>query len=314
MVTHAPECCLCKALSRFYLTRHSYELFYTCMSTCRYSRASSDATADIPAVGLAEQGGPDNNMGTTFDMLAGRYDLLVDWPRRLAGDSHFLEKLFKLHGVQRVADVACGTGHHAAMFHAWGLDVEGSDISGAMVNQCRRLHGAGERLRWVQRSYVEPTASTASFDAVVCLGNSLLLAGSLPAAQRAMSEMIHAARPGGIGVIQVLNLAAIECGPVRWQKVMRIEVDGRSRLFIKCLHRSETQAFVDFLEVDASSEPVQWHSRSELLLHISREWLTMTIQQAGGEVESVHGSLGESAFDPARSSDLVVVWRRPRGD
>ncbi|MEK6643518.1 MAG: class I SAM-dependent methyltransferase [Planctomycetota bacterium] len=250
-------------------------------------------------------------MGTTFDMLADRYDLLVDWPKRLVGDSCFLEKLFKQNNVQRVADVACGTGHHAAMFHGWGLDVEGSDISGAMLNQCRRLHGEGKRLRWVQRSYVEPTASTATFDAVVCLGNSLLLAGSLAAAQVAISEMVHAVRMGGIGVIQVLNLAAIECGPVRWQKVVRIEVDGRPRLFIKCLHRSETQAFVDFLEVDDSVEPVQWHSRSEPLLHLSFEWLTKTIQQAGGAVETVHGSLGESAFDPARSNDMVVVWRRP---
>jgi SAM-dependent methyltransferase len=283
------------------------------MSTCHYLRTSAESETDIPVDGSAETEDAGMDMQSTFDMLADRYDLLIDWPKRMAGDAHFLETLFKRKRVQRVADVACGTGHHAALFHAWGLDVEGSDISDAMLVQCRRLHGEGNRLRWIQRSYVDPCSSPGSFDAVVCLGNSLLLAGSLSAAQGAIGEMIRAVRPGGIGVVQVLNLAAIECGPVRWQKVMRIEVEGRPRLFIKCLHRSETQAFVDFLEVDVSSEPVQWQSRSEPLLLLSLEWLTKTIQQAGSEVESVHGSLGESVFDPAGSNDMVVVWRRIRG-
>lgn len=45
--------------------------------------------------------------------------------------------LFEQRGVRRALDAACGTGQHAAMFHSWGLHVEGADAGPTMIERCR---------------------------------------------------------------------------------------------------------------------------------------------------------------------------------
>jgi SAM-dependent methyltransferase len=89
-----------------------------------------------------------------FTHLTDVYEALIDWPKRLAHEEAFYRRLFERVGARSVADVACGTGHHAAMFHSWGLRVEGSDISLQMIEhapgQLRRAAGpllGGTRVR-----------------------------------------------------------------------------------------------------------------------------------------------------------------------
>ena len=54
-----------------------------------------------------------------FADLTDVYEAMVDWPKRLANEEPFYRRLFARIGARRVLDAACGTGHHASMFHAW---------------------------------------------------------------------------------------------------------------------------------------------------------------------------------------------------
>lgn len=248
----------------------------------------------------------------SFDDLADRYDLLVDWPRRLAREAPFFRALFAAHEVQTVADVACGTGHHAAMFHSWGLAVEGSDVSAAMIAHCRRLHGESEGLRWAQRSFGARPVSSERFDAVVCLGNSLALAGDAAGAASAVSAMSSLCRPGGIMVVSLLNQCAIKDNAVLWQHVKRCHVDGRDVLLVKALQRLGERTAVDILEIDVEQEPVTWHSRRWEMLKLERNDLEGMIHCVDGVVEGVFGSYARDDFIPASSGDLILVWRKAR--
>jgi SAM-dependent methyltransferase len=253
---------------------------------------------------------PDLMSPQTFDRLADCYDCLVDWPRRLAREGRFFRRWFEAQGVRRVADLACGTGHHAALFHSWGLDVEGSDISPAMLEQCRRLHGEGAGLRWVERSLNEPVDEEASFDAVVCLGNSLGLAGDLPAIQHALRLMVGAVRPGGVGVVQVLNLWAVAEGPTKWQRARWREVDGRPVVIIKGIHRVGHRGYVDILEARADGGEAEFTPQSATFLGITARQIREAVGEAGGAVVAACGSHDGSEYDESSSEDLIVVWRR----
>lgn len=255
---------------------------------------------------------PDATAQQSFDDLANRYDLLVDWPRRLAREAPFFTELFGRHEVKTVADVACGTGHHAAMFHSWGLSVEGSDISPAMIEHCRRLHGEAEGLRWAQRSFCAPPVSHERFDAVVCLGNSLALAGGVAGAASAVSAMISLCRPRGIIVVSLLNQDAIEDNAVLWQNVKRCRIEGRELLIVKALQRLGERTAVDVLEIDLEREPVAWRSRRWMMSKLDRSDLERIFQSVGGEVDGVFGSCASDDFIPATSSDLIVVGRNAR--
>ncbi|GMU35498.1 MAG: class I SAM-dependent methyltransferase [Planctomycetia bacterium] len=248
----------------------------------------------------------------SFDDLADRYDLLVNWPRRLAREAPFFKELFARHKVQTVADVACGTGHHAAMFHSWGLSVEGSDISPAMIEHCRRLHGEPEGLRWAQRAFSELTVSPERFDAVICLGNSLALAGGVADAASAVSAMISLCRPGGIVVVSLLNQSAIEDNSILWQNVKRCRFEGRELLIVKALQRLGERAAVDVLEIDLEHEPVTWRSRRWTMSRLERSDLERVFQSVDGVVEGVFGSYARDDFIPATSGDLIIVWHNAR--
>ena len=87
----------------------------------------------------------------TFNQLADVYEAMIDWPKRLAAEEPFYRHWFQQAEVKRVADVACGTGHHAAMFHGWHLDVEASDLSPAMIERARAGFGEPPGLHWAVR-------------------------------------------------------------------------------------------------------------------------------------------------------------------
>ncbi|MHC4799492.1 MAG: class I SAM-dependent methyltransferase, partial [Planctomycetota bacterium] len=129
------------------------------------------------------------------------YEGLVDWSKRLAREGPFYRRLFEENGVGRVLDVACGSGHHADMFHSWGLVVEGSDISEAMIAYCRDRFGESAGLSWSVRSFDETHPRPGSFDAAVCVGNSLELAGDYETVQKAIAALLGAVRSCGLCVI-----------------------------------------------------------------------------------------------------------------
>ncbi|MCH7872887.1 MAG: class I SAM-dependent methyltransferase, partial [Planctomycetes bacterium] len=165
------------------------------------------------------------------------YDALINWQRRLERETPFYRRLFEQVGVERVLDVACGTGRHARMFHSWGLTVEGADVSPEMLAHCRDQTEKSDTLRWVERSFDQPAPAGAPFDAAICVGNSLAIAPDLKAVGEVLRAMTASVRPGGALVIQVLNLWRIAEGSITWQKCGRIQDDDGDRIFLKGIHR-----------------------------------------------------------------------------
>jgi len=222
------------------------------------------------------------------------YDALIDWPKRLAREAPFFKKHFAAAGVRRVLDAACGTGRHAAMFHEWGLEVEAADLSATAVEYARHTHGQHAGLCWVQRSFTEPTGAPGTFDAVVCLGNSLALAGGAEQRARACAAMLEVLRPGGICIIQVLNLWSLPEGPTQWQKCRRVVLDGEDHILLKALHRTGSCGFVDL--VDLRVEPSGGLERR-----------IETAESCGAERVDLYGDYEGNPYLRPSSTDLIVV-------
>ena len=175
--------------------------------------------------------------GQAFDDLADAYDAMIDWPRRLGAEEPFYRQLFEQVAAGSVLDAACGTGRHAAMFHSWGLRVEGADLSGGMIARCRGHFGESDRLGWVVRGYDQPAGEPGRFDVAICTGNSLALAPDMATVERAVGRMLEAVRPGGAIVLQVLNLWRMADGPCTWQKCKQASLPRGDSLIVKGVHR-----------------------------------------------------------------------------
>jgi SAM-dependent methyltransferase len=246
----------------------------------------------------------------TVPQKAERYEALVDWPRRLAFEEPFYRRLFEQVGVRSVLDAACGTGRHAAMFHSWGLRVEGADVSPAMIAHCREHYGESETLRWVERSFDQAAEPRAAFDAAICVGNSLALAANVAAAKRAVIAILSALRTGGVCIIQVLNLWRLCEGQTTWTKCKRVRIDGSDRILLKGTHRVGATAFVDFLDLTLLDDDVSARFDGVTLLGLEAADLLAAVQRGGGDDPQLYGTFELEPYDREHSPDLILVSRR----
>ncbi len=244
-----------------------------------------------------------------FNSLTEVYDAMVDWPARLAREAGIFRTLFDKLCAKRILDAACGTGRHAAMFHSWGLEVEGADISPEMIACARAEFGEPAGLRWHIRGFTEPAAAPGAFDAVICTGNSLALAENKEACILALRQFLNAVRSGGAVLVQVLNFYRLPDGPTVWQKCLRRQIGGEEMFIFKGVRRAANSGFVEVVAAPLSA-PEQMQSESVPLLTIEAQDLQTAAMAGGAQHFEIFGSLDGQPFNRSASTDLVLLaWK-----
>jgi SAM-dependent methyltransferase len=241
-----------------------------------------------------------------FEDISDVYEALVDWPTRLANETPFYRHWFSQTDVHRVLDVACGTGHHAVLFHDWGLNVEAADISPAMLEKARRRCKPSSNLRWVQRGFEEPVDSPASFDAALCVGNSLALAPDLATASRALHNMLAAIRAGGLLIIQLLNLWRLPAGPCAWQRCRPVTLPDGTAVVVKGVHRCAKRGYVDLVLISLEDARIV-SQKSTPLLGLDADQLVATLRSGGATQTHVFGDHHQQPYEETTSVDLILV-------
>jgi SAM-dependent methyltransferase len=282
---------------------------------------------------------------SSFNDLVDFYEMLIDWPKRLANEEPFYRHWFQEIDTKRVVDVACGTGQHAKMFHQWGLTVEASDLSPEMIAHAKSNFGESERLRWVTRGFdahIE-ISNNDYFDAALCVGNSLALAPDSETVECAIDRMFAAVRPGGLVILHVLNLWCLAEGPCVWQKCKKARLGEKSDssmptatarvlddsaaspvassskvpvgferdekeelLILKGIHRANSLGYVEFL-VASLAEGKLLHHESVPFLGLEASQLECYAQQAGAKTIHFFGDYRQRPYKREKSTDLIVV-------
>jgi SAM-dependent methyltransferase len=238
------------------------------------------------------------------------YDALVDWSKRLAREEPFFRAVFEQVAARRVLDAACGTGRHAALFHSWGLEVEGADVSQAMIAHCRQQHGESESLRWVVRGFDEPVPAEEPFDVAICTGNSLALAPDTETVGRALATMLGAVRAGGVCVVQVLTLWRLADGPCVWQKTVRQRLHGEEHILVKGVHRCGARGYVELIDLNLERAVVDASFDQEALLGLAPEQFQDLATAAGAGSVRFCGDFQQVAYSREQSPDLIMVAMR----
>ncbi|MGD1276239.1 MAG: methyltransferase domain-containing protein [Tepidisphaeraceae bacterium] len=243
-----------------------------------------------------------------LDDFADVYEAMIDWPKRLANEGPFFRQLFQRCGAGRVTDVACGTGHHAAMFHSWGLSVEGSDLSQPMLHRARAAWGESQTLRWTLRGFDQPIGPPGSIDAAVCIGNSLALAPDAATAHQALRQMLTAVRPGGVAVVQVVNLWSIPDGPCLWQKTTRKTLPQGESLILKGVHRCSGRGFVELAVIRLADTSLR--CQGVPFLGLEQGDLESAARDCGAAEVNFFGGYQGEAYEEHRSGDLIIVAQK----
>ncbi|HNS51766.1 MAG TPA: class I SAM-dependent methyltransferase [Anaerolineae bacterium] len=247
-----------------------------------------------------------------YDALAVDYDRFVSWPGRLARELPFLESTFQAHGVQSVLDSACGSGRHAIALAQRGYQSVGADLSAPMIEQARRNAAvAATGIPFVVAGFGQlATTLGKTFDAVLCLGNSLPHLLTPAAVAGALADFAAVLRPGGLLVVQNRNFDQVWAARDRFIGPQAHRDGEEEWLFVR---------FYDFHEETLTFNMVRLH-RSEAgwtqavdateLRPIFRDGLSEALAAAGFGEAAFYGSYDGSAFDPAASGDLIAVARK----
>ena len=146
---------------------------------------------------------------TEYDALAAVYDWLV--PAELLepdASAEAFASVVDLAGGARVLDCACGPGHLAVGLALRGFAVVATDASAAMIERTRALagqHGAGLTARRCAWEALGEHGWEDAFDAVFCVGNSLVHAPGAAARRAALAAMASVLRPAGALVVTSRN-------------------------------------------------------------------------------------------------------------
>ena len=140
-----------------------------------------------------------------------KWDELIDWERRWESEADFFIEQLRSRGVERVLDVATGTGFHSVRLLAAGFDVVSADgnpqmLSKAFDNARKRntlLRTVQADWRWLNKTIHE------QFDAVICLGNSFTHLFTEHDRRKALAEFYATLNHDGILLLDQRNYDSI---------------------------------------------------------------------------------------------------------
>jgi len=260
-----------------------------------------------------------------YDRQAAIYEVMNDWPSRLALELPFIRRALEQVRARTVLDVACGGGHHAIALAREGYTVSGADLSAEMVELARRNAAqAGMSVHFEQAGFADIGARfSQTFDAALCLGNSLPHVLTEVEQLASLAAMRDRLRAGGALVLQNLNYDLRWKNRPRFFALNSVTLDGCPVLVWRMAdyHDPGTRApglagpcpepglitfHIAAIEQDANGA---WQAtvKSTLQRPLFSADLTRWLAQVGFENIRLFGGMDISSFDPDSSPDLVMI-------
>jgi ubiquinone/menaquinone biosynthesis C-methylase UbiE len=238
----------------------------------------------------------------TYEGFAERYDWMVseDSVRR-----KFFQQLFADHGVKKVLDCACGTGHDLIMLHSIGCDVFASDLSESMLAQTRKnLSAAGIDVPLVRADFRHlPDYFDMKFDAVVCLTNSINEVLKDEETLQALHSMKSVLRDGGILVFDQGQTDATMKNQPKFDAVVNNR-DWTRFFVLEYFGDVMTVNVFDFIHTETTSDFK--HSKVHVRIRLQDSW-TRLLHDAGFSIVRFLENWDCAPYNKETSWRLIAV-------
>ena len=140
-----------------------------------------------------------------------KWDELIDWDRRAAGEGDFFIRKLKEIGARSVLDVATGTGFHSVRLLQDGFEVVSADGSPQMLYKAfENAKKRGYVMRTVQADWRYLNRDVhGEFDAIICLGNSFTHMFHERDRRKALAEFYAMLKHDGVLILDQRNYDSI---------------------------------------------------------------------------------------------------------
>jgi len=140
-----------------------------------------------------------------------KWDELIDWDARFKSEGDFFIRLLKERGAKRILDVATGTGFHSVRLLEAGFEVCSVDGSAEMLAKAfENGRQRGHILRTIQADWRWLNRDVhATYDAVICLGNSFTHLFSERDRRKTLAEFYATLKHDGCLILDQRNYDAM---------------------------------------------------------------------------------------------------------
>ena len=242
-------------------------------------------------------------MEQRFAEIAREYDRM--FLRDLEADRVMLVTLMERYGARTVLDCACGTGVHTGILAREGYSVVGSDASAEMLEVARSKHIAAGlevalyKSTWRDLSEVVP----GTFDAVICMGNSLPLEPDDDAVVESLSGMYAMLNEGGVLLVSSTS-ADRQLAEKTGLEVVETEPD--CFVLLACDFGTDKTTHKYFFIDSAGDEPAMRYYRFELL-NLTGSKMESLAREAGIDKVTLYGDKDFTPYSALESERAIFV-------
>lgn len=132
----------------------------------------------------------------------------IDWDKRRVGEDGFLTKNLRQNNVKKVFDSSLGDGCDSIYLLKEGFDVTSNEIDNVFLNKARQNALSEEielNLTYLDWRNLDKELQEGSFDAVICLGNSLTYLFKEKDQLQALEQFKKILRKGGVLIVDGRN-------------------------------------------------------------------------------------------------------------
>ncbi len=243
-----------------------------------------------------------------YDVLAPDYDSMTGFKNRFEREAPVIKKIVEQYSIQTALDAGAGTGFHSLVLAKLGVQVTAVDISEEMID---RLKENSKQLRLSVDTVVSDferltDAIAKTFDAVFCLGNSLVHLLTDEALQKTLMNFRSLLNPKGVLIIQILNYDKILTERKRIQNIKKKEDTTFIRFYDYCNDRIN----FNILKLTEKEGAIEHTVNTIELRPIRKDELEKFLGRVGYISIETYGSLQLEPFNKHRSSNLVTIAKR----
>lgn len=243
-----------------------------------------------------------------YDKLAADYDAMTGLEKRFVHERPFFKMFVEKYSINSALDAGAGTGFHSLLMAELGVAVTAIDISKKMLARVKEHAKLRHEKIDVIVSSFEDLADNVhrTFDAVLCMGNSLPHLSSRKDLEQSLKNFSKVLNPGGILFLQILNYDRILAKRERVQSVK--EMGGIT--FVRFYEFHRDHVIFNILKLKMENGQPRQELESVRLRPILKEEMLRAVQMAGFSEIHTHGSIMQDDFHESSSKDLVVLARK----
>jgi len=222
-----------------------------------------------------------------------------------------IENLLKMHKVQTVLDLTCGTGSQVFFLTKHGYECTGADFSPDLLERAReKAHNEKINVKFIDGDM--RTLKVGAFDAVITIFNAV---GHLTKAgfAKTMRNIHHNLKDGGIYVFDILNFEAMTDSVVAGLSYCINKKINESQMYlVQCstLDRANGRltSYDNYTIQKNSNKPERINHKSSLQLYTAQELREM-LTKNGFETIGQYGMDG-TEFLEKKTTNILTVARK----